>query len=107
MKTPTITVSELAVELAGPEAPRILDVREPSELRVSAMPGAINIPLGELPSRLAELDASQNWVVLCRAGIRSGHATNYLVANGFERVRNILGGLNAWSKEIDPRQPIY
>jgi sulfur-carrier protein adenylyltransferase/sulfurtransferase len=86
---------------------RLLDVREPHELEISALPGAQNIPLGTLAARLSELDSAEDMVVFCKGGTRSTRALELLVSAGFKRVKNLKGGINAWAKEVDPKLPIY
>ena len=72
---------------------QLVDVREPDEVRAGTLPGAVNIPLGELPDRLAELDPSRRTVLLCRSGARSTTAAETLVAAGFRDVINLEGGM--------------
>ena len=76
---------------------QFLDVREPAEVVEGTLPGTINIPLGQLPSRLAELDPTRRVVVLCRSGGRSAHAAKMLVDIGFTDVVNLDGGMLAYS----------
>ena len=85
----------------------LLDVREPHELEISALPGALNIPLGTLASRLSELDSAREMVVFCKSGTRSARALELLASAGFKKVKNLKGGINAWAQEIDNRLPIY
>ncbi len=85
----------------------LLDVREPHELEISAIPGAVNIPLGTLAARLPELDSAQDMVVFCKTGVRSSRALELLVSAGFRKVKNLRGGINAWAREVDPSQPVY
>ncbi len=85
----------------------LLDVREPYEYRIAQIPGARLIPLGELPQRLKELDPEADIVAQCRSGVRSQHAVDLLKANGFKHVRNMTGGILAWSDKIDPSVPKY
>jgi sulfur-carrier protein adenylyltransferase/sulfurtransferase len=85
----------------------LLDVREPHELQISALPGVLNIPLGQLASRLSELDSAREMVVFCKAGTRSARALELLVSAGFKKVKNLKGGINAWAKEVDTSLPIY
>jgi len=85
----------------------LLDVREPHELEISALPGAVNIPLGSLAARLPELDSAQEMVVFCKTGVRSSRALELLVSAGFKKVKNLRGGINAWAREVDPDLPIY
>ncbi|MEJ5240685.1 MAG: molybdopterin-synthase adenylyltransferase MoeB [Anaerolineales bacterium] len=101
-----ITPTELAERLQN-NGILLLDVREPHELEISRLPGAINIPLGQLAARLSELDSAREMVVFCKAGTRSARALELLVSAGFRKVKNLKGGINAWAREIDPSLPIY
>jgi len=85
----------------------LLDVREPHELEISNLPNAVNIPLGTLAARLAELDSARDMVVFCRSGTRSARALELLASAGFSRVKNLKGGINAWAREVDTSLPIY
>ena len=85
----------------------LLDVREPHELEISALPDAVNIPLGQLASRLAELNSADDMVVFCKGGTRSARALELLSSAGFKKVKNLKGGINAWAKEVDTNLPIY
>lgn len=97
----------LASRLQSANPPLLLDVREPHELQISALPGALNIPLGQLAARLSELDSAREMVVLCKSGTRSARALELLVSAGFKRVKNLRGGINAWAREVDTRLPVY
>jgi len=85
----------------------ILDVREPSEIAIAPFPGATHIPMGDIPSRLTELDPDRETVVVCHHGIRSAQVAMYLAQQGFEHVLNLSGGIDAWSEEADPSTPRY
>lgn len=85
----------------------LLDVREPHELQISALPNALNIPLGQLAGRLSELDSAREMVVFCKAGTRSSRALELLASAGFKKVQNLKGGINAWAREVDTSLPIY
>jgi len=102
-----ITAHELAERMKQGKALRLLDVREPHELKISHMDGATLIPLGQLASRLSELNSAEEMVVFCKAGTRSARALELLVSAGFRKVKNLEGGINAWAEEIDPEMPIY
>ncbi len=102
-----ITPHELQARLARDPNLILLDVREPHELQISALPGAINIPLGQLAARLSELDSAREMVLLCKSGTRSARALELLVNAGFRRVKHLKGGINAWAREIDPALPVY
>jgi len=102
-----VTAAALAKELAGAAPPFVLDVREPHEFQIGRIPGAVLIPLGELPKRLDELDRGADIVAQCRSGVRSLKAAKLLKEAGFPRVRNLAGGILAWSDQVDPSVPKY
>jgi rhodanese-related sulfurtransferase len=85
----------------------VLDVREPEEVAIAPFPDAIHIPMGDIPSRIAELDPGAEWVVVCHHGVRSAQVAMYLARMGFERVSNLSGGIDAWSLTVDPATPRY
>jgi adenylyltransferase/sulfurtransferase len=101
-----ITAPELAERVKNNHL-KLLDVREPHELEISALPNAVNIPLGALASRLSELDSAEDMVILCKSGTRSARALELLVSAGFKKVKNLKGGINAWAQEVDKSLPIY
>lgn len=102
-----LSVTELRDARAAGTGLRVLDVREPFELEIAAIPVDATIPLGELPARVGELDPTAEWAVLCRSGGRSGQAAAFLREQGFTRVHNVAGGILAWAKEIDPSMTSY
>jgi len=85
----------------------ILDVREPWEHAVCALPGAHLIPMQGLPQRLSELNPARPTVVLCHHGMRSYQVAVWLERNGFTDVANLSGGIDAWAREIDPGMAQY
>jgi adenylyltransferase/sulfurtransferase len=85
----------------------LLDVREPHEAQISNLPNTTLIPLGQLASRLAELDSANEMVIFCKSGTRSVRALELLLSAGFRKVKNLKGGINAWATEIDQQMPIY
>ena len=101
-----ITAKELS-ERVKTNHLKLLDVREPHELEISALPSAVNIPLGQLAGRLTELDSAEEMVVFCKGGTRSARALELLVSAGFKKVKNLKGGINAWAKEVDTSLPVY
>lgn len=107
--TPDCTVEELKQRIDAGRAPLLLDVREPDEVALCRIPGAMHIPMGDIPSRLTELEkhAEAELVVYCHHGVRSGHVKNFLRNHGFEEVRNLLGGIDAYSLKADPSVPRY
>jgi rhodanese-related sulfurtransferase len=102
-----IRPSELAAQLRTAPAPVLLDVREPWEWNVCRIPGAVLIPMRELPARLEELNKEAETVVICHHGVRSYHAARYLESSGFADIVNLSGGVAAWADEVDPAMPRY
>jgi adenylyltransferase/sulfurtransferase len=98
---------EVKAKLDRHEKFQFIDVREPHEYQICNIPGARLIPLGELPKRLAELDPSVELVAHCKSGVRSGKAIDLLKQNGFKKLRNMKGGILAWSDQVDPSVPKY
>jgi rhodanese-related sulfurtransferase len=85
----------------------LLDVREPAELEMASVASALHIPMREIPARLTELDRDTPLVVMCHSGGRSRRVAEYLLANGFSRVFNLSGGIDAWSTQLDSHVPRY
>jgi rhodanese-related sulfurtransferase len=104
-----ITPSELAAWLsdAGRAPPQLLDVREPWEWQTARIEGAKHIPMGEVPARAAELDSARPVVAVCHHGGRSMQVAMFLEKNGFAEVHNLQGGVDAWSRTVDPAVPLY
>jgi len=85
----------------------LLDVRNPEEFAICRLEGAELVPVHLLPERWEGLDPTREWVVYCHTGVRSALAAAFLRARGFARVLNLLGGIEAWSTEVDPAVPRY
>jgi sulfur-carrier protein adenylyltransferase/sulfurtransferase len=85
----------------------LIDVREPHEHQICNIPHAKLIPLGELPKRVNELNTADEIVAHCKSGMRSAKAVDFLKQAGFKRVRNMKGGILAWSDKVDPTVPKY
>jgi rhodanese-related sulfurtransferase len=86
----------------------LLDVREPWECEIACIAGSKHIPMGELPGRAhQELDRGKHIVVLCHHGVRSMTVTNWLRQQGFETVQSMRGGIESWSRSIDPTVATY
>lgn len=102
-----ITAKELKAMIDRKEKFTLVDVREPHEYKIANIPGAKLIPLGEVGQRANELDTADNIVVHCRSGARSAKAIGTLQKMGFKRLRNLEGGILAWSKDVDPSVPQY
>ena len=97
-----IAPEQLKAEFDAGRDPQVVDVREAWELGICSLPGTLHMPMNEVPDRLAELDASQPLVVMCRSGGRSLRVAQYLEQQGFARVSNLTGGILAWGERIDP-----
>jgi sulfur-carrier protein adenylyltransferase/sulfurtransferase len=103
-----ITVSELKARLDAGDDIQLIDVRQPDEYAFASIPGAVLIPLGEVPARRGEIDETRETVVHCKMGGRSARAIEYLEQTGFKgSLSNLVGGITAWSNEIDPSVPKY
>ena len=102
-----IEATSLADALKTNNPPVLLDVREPHELEISSLAGAINIPLGNLAAHLSELDSAKDMVVFCKSGTRSMRALELLLSAGFKRIHNLKGGINAWARDVDATLPMY
>jgi sulfur-carrier protein adenylyltransferase/sulfurtransferase len=103
---PEIAARELKARLDRGDDLFILDVREPHEYQICNLGGHL-IPLGDLSRRVSELDSSREIVAHCRSGKRSAEAVEFLRKAGFRKVRNLKGGILAWSDEVDPSVPKY
>jgi len=87
--------------------PLLLDVREPWELQTCRIPGAIHVPMREIPARLKELNTEADTVVICHHGVRSMRVAHFLEQQSFASVYNLTGGVNAWARTVDPAMPTY
>jgi rhodanese-related sulfurtransferase len=85
----------------------LIDVREPAEVAYCAISGSVHIPLAEIPRRMGEIDKARETVILCHTGGRSTQAALFLRARGFDNVYNLAGGIDAWSRTVDPGVPRY
>ena len=104
-----ITARALAADLQSAAAhPVLLDVREAWEVATAQIAGSKNIPMGEIPSRaFQELDPETHIVTICHAGVRSLNVALWLRNQGFEKVQSLTGGIDSWSREVDPTVPRY
>ena len=103
-----ITVQELQQVLAHPrEGVVVLDVREPDEYQIARIPGTVLLPLSQLPQRVQELDPNATYYLHCKGGMRSLKALKFLQEHGFKHLKNVKGGITAWSEQIDPKVPKY
>ena len=109
---PGVTESEIEVTALKTKIDRgdqfvLVDVREPHEFQIGRIPGSLLIPLGELPKRMNELNVGDEIVVHCKSGMRSAKAQTLLQQSGFKNVKNLKGGILAWSDKVDPSVPKY
>jgi rhodanese-related sulfurtransferase len=103
-----ISVEQLKQQLASDNPPLLLDVREPWEFQTASITSAKLIPMGDIPGRVhQELDEDQHIAVLCHHGARSLNVTMWLRQQGFEKAQSVAGGIDAWSRAIDPTVPTY
>jgi rhodanese-related sulfurtransferase len=104
-----ISVQDLAARQAAGEPFLLLDVRQPEEHEIAALPDSMLLPMPELPQRWSEIrpPAGAEIVVYCHHGIRSRTAANFLMQRGLANVVSLAGGIDAWSRFIDPKMPRY
>jgi len=102
-----ISVTDLAARMKSDDAPTLIDVREPDEYAYARIAGAQLKPLGDIMEWSQELDREQEYVMHCHTGQRSAYATQVLRQMGFKNVRNLIGGIDAWSVYVDPKVPRY
>ncbi len=101
-KNPTELMSYL-----GDNQPELIDVREKWEYQYCHINNVRLIPMGEIVSTLRSLDKNKEYVLICHHGIRSLQVARYMAKQGFERVINLTGGVDAWAKEVDHAMPTY
>jgi rhodanese-related sulfurtransferase len=103
-----MTPREFVERRAGGAELTLLDVREDWETSLAPVPADhLHIPMGQIADRLGELDPAQETVVICRSGGRSLQVAHFLSTHGFVSVYNLVGGILAWSSDLDPRIPQY
>ncbi|HMS41031.1 MAG TPA: rhodanese-like domain-containing protein [Pyrinomonadaceae bacterium] len=97
----SISPKQLVERLKAGENLRFIDVREPQEFAIATVEKAELLPLSRFNEWIDTLDSSEEIVVMCHHGIRSANVCMYLIRNGFEKVFNLDGGIDLWSKEVD------
>ena len=104
-----LSAAELATWLADPARPRplLLDVREPWEFETCSIADSRHVPMREIPARLGEVDPQAEVVVICHHGSRSLQVAQFLARQGYGRVHNLSGGVDAWARSVDPAMPVY
>lgn len=102
-----ITPKELKTRLDKGDKLVLMDVREPWEFALAKLDGSVLIPLATLPQSLDKLDRQAEIIAYCHHGMRSADATGLLLQQGFSNVKNLIGGIDAWSAQVDPSVPRY
>ena len=103
-----ITATELKSRIDAGEDVQLIDVRQPHESEYASIPGAKLIPLAEVMARTGELDATREAIIHCHMGGRSARAIEALERSGYEgKLTNLVGGITAWSMDVDPNVPTY
>jgi len=103
-----ITPEDVKSKIDAAEAFTLLDVREPWEFEIARIDSAKLMPMGDVPSRAhQELDPEEHIVVMCHHGVRSMNVTVWLRQQGFENVQSMRGGIDAWSRRVDGKVPMY
>lgn len=103
-----MSVQELKQRLDnGAKDMMVIDVREPWELNVCSLPGAVSVPMRAIPARYLELPRDTEIALMCHHGIRSQQVALYLERMGFDKLNNVVGGIAAWARDIDPKMPTY
>lgn len=95
------------VEHLKENTPLLLDVREPWEYKICNIEGSTLIPMHQIPNQMDSLDINQSIVLICHHGIRSRQVGLFLESNGYTNVINLTGGVDAWSKQVDPLMETY
>jgi rhodanese-related sulfurtransferase len=103
-----ITPEEVKDKLDAGEEFTLVDVREPWEFETAHIDGAKLVPMGDVPARAhQELDPEDHIVVICHHGVRSMNVTAWLRQQGFEKAQTMRGGIDAWSRRVDGKVPVY
>ena len=103
----TISPKELKARLDKGDRLVLVDVREEWEYSLAKLDNSILIPLGTLPQSLTRLDRDSEIIAICHHGMRSADATDFLLQQGFPNVKNLVGGIDAWSVQVDGTIPRY
>jgi rhodanese-related sulfurtransferase len=106
-RVPEISPEELKTLRDGGSPVVLVDVREPREYAMSDLPGSVKIPLGTFSQNFGKIAKDTDVVVYCRSGARSAQAVQFLLANGYARARNLVGGINRWAEVMDPGMRKY
>lgn len=102
-----ISVETLAQWRASGKNFVLLDVREPHEVQAASLPGALHIPMRQIPTRMNEIEPAAEIAVMCHHGGRSQRVAQFLTVQGFTSVYNVTGGIDAYAKRVDKTIPRY
>ncbi len=109
---PETNVEALAQRLeTDPDTVQLIDVREPQELEIASVPNFVNLPLSQFPAWSetihSQFDSETETIVMCHLGMRSAQMCQWLIGQGFTNVKNLSGGIDAYSRRIDKSVPLY
>ena len=102
-----IAVQDLHARLKAGETLVLLDVREPWERNLRALPNSLHAPMQQVPTAINSLNPEDEVIVYCHTGVRSFHVGKFLEHNGFKNVANLRGGIEAWAREVDKTMARY
>ena len=102
-----ISVQDLHARLKAGETLVLLDVREPWERNLCALPNSLHAPMQQVPMAINGLNPEDEVIVYCHTGVRSFHVGKFLEHNGFKNVANLRGGIEAWAREVDKTMARY
>lgn len=104
----TITPEELQQKLnKGEQAPVLIDVREDWEFQICHIEGSQHLPMSQVAGAMDSLDKEAETIVICHHGTRSQQVAQFLSSQGFNRIYNLAGGIDAWAKKVDPDMEQY
>jgi rhodanese-related sulfurtransferase len=103
----TISPAKVAERIKNGEGINLIDVREPLEFEIASVEGAKLLPLSQFNEWIDDLQPENEIIVMCHHGIRSANVCMFLIRNGFEKVFNLDGGIDLWSKQVDANIPRY
>ena len=107
MRQLTVQQLQTMLQTDADTRPRLLDVREPWEYQMARIDGSELVPMQSIPNHAEKLDRSHPTVVICHHGTRSLQVVAFLERMGFENLHNLRGGIDAWSRQVDTRVPLY
>lgn len=102
-----LSAHDAAERLRRDHPPLLVDVREDDERRAASIEGSVHIPMGQVPGRLDELPRDRDLLIHCHHGARSMQVAQFLAAHGYDRLANLEGGIDEWSRHVDPEVPRY